>query len=129
MLASIAGRPALIALLAPSEEPSVHFLNELTAHAETANALGAALRILCLPGADADRIRPAAARFSDSRILTLPDAAALLPWRRALHAGELRLPFAAAVDRAGRGVFAITNYQVGAVRTLLDLLRQTEDQR
>ena len=42
---------------------------------------------------------------------------------------ELRLPFAAAVDRAGRGVFAITNYQVGAVRTLLDLLRQTEDQR
>lgn len=126
VLASIAGRPALIALLAPSEEPSVHFLNELTAHAETANALGAALRILCLPGADADRIRPAAARFSDSRILTLPDAAAVLPWREAMHAGELRLPLALAVNRAGKGVFALTNYRVGSVRTLLEILRTEE---
>ena len=126
VLAACAGKPALIALLAPSEEPSVHFLNELREAAEAANAAGIALRLLHLPEADPARIRAAAAPYADAQILTLPDAAALLPWREALHAGELRLPFALAVNRAGEGLFALTNYRVGSVRTLLDILKTEE---
>ncbi len=123
LLSGLRGQPAIVALLAPSDEPSVHFLNELQAATER----DAAVRVLLLPGADRTRVESALQSWPDARILRLEDASALLPWREALHAGELRLPFAAAVDRDGRGLFAITNYQVGAVRTLLDLLRQTEE--
>ena len=49
-----------------------------------------------------------------------------MPWREAMHAGELRLPLALAVNRAGKGVFALTNYRVGSVRTLLEILRTEE---
>ena len=125
LLSGLRGKNAIVVLLAPAEEPSVHFLNEL----QQASERDAAVRVLLLPGADPAWVQPSLAAWQDACVLTLPEDSALLPWRRALHAGELRLPFAAAVDRAGRGVFAITNYQVGAVRTLLDLLRQTEDQR
>ena len=125
LLSGLRGKNAIVVLLAPAEEPSVHFLNEL----QQASERDAAVRVLLLPGADPARVQPSLAAWQDACVLTLPEDSALLPWRRALHAGELRLPFAAAVDRAGRGVFAITNYQVGAVRTLLDLLRQTEEQR
>lgn len=125
LLSGLRGRRAIVALLAPAEEPSAHFLNEL----REASERDAAVRVLLLPGADAARVRAALADWPDAGVLTLAEASALLSWREALHAGEPRLPFAAAVDRAGRGIFAVTNHQVGAVRTLLDLLRQTEEER
>ena len=47
-------------------------------------------------------------------------------WRRLLHAGELRLPLAVAVDREGQGLFAFVNYHVGSVMELIGILNGEE---
>ena len=128
LLASLGGRPALIALLSPAEEPSVHLLNEL---AELAGAENQFEVRLLLPGeageTDSTRLEHWKQRLPGCRIFTLPDSGALIPWRKALEAGELRLPFAAAVDAEGRGLFAFAGYHVGSVRILAGLLSQQSD--
>ena len=54
-----------------------------------------------------------------ARLWTDFDADALLEWRKALGAGDLRLPLAVAFDARGEALFAFTNYNVGSVRSLL----------
>ena len=62
------------------------------------------------------------AEISDAQCLAGPDGAALLQWRRALNAGELRLPLAVAVGERGEGLFAFVNYNVGSVVSLIQVI-------
>lgn len=41
--------------------------------------------------------------------------------------GDLRLPFALAIDSRDRGLFAFANYNIGTARTLLRILELGED--
>ena len=50
------------------------------------------------------------------------DPEAELHWRKLLQAGDLRLPLAIAVNAAGKGLFAFTNYHVGSVQALTKML-------
>lgn len=118
------GRRALIAFLAPGEEPTEHFLVELTERRAEFVRRGIAVKLVVDEASKADhpRLRAALSDFPGAEVLASRDAAALIAWHRALRCGDLRKPFAAAVDGDGKGLFAFSNYFVGSVRALLGIL-------
>lgn len=113
------GRPAIIAQIAPGQEPTEHFLNELLEAKDAISASGAAVDLLADTGSDNVKLQTVLKEIGSSRLLMHPDAATLLDWRELLNAGELRLPLVVAVDTAGNGRFAIANYNVGSVLSML----------
>lgn len=118
------GRPALVACVAPGQEPTEHFFNELLECGEALREKGIAVRLLVedWERAKNDKLEKVLSALSDVECLAAPDAAALIAWRRALNAGELRLPLAVAVGEAGEGLFAFVNYNVGSVATLIRVI-------
>lgn len=113
------GRPAIIALIAPGQEPTEHFLNELLDAREAIAEGGAAVQLLAETNADNAKLQMVLKEIASSELLMNPDAGTLLKWRGLLNAGELRLPLVVAVDGAGNGLFAIANYNVGSVLSML----------
>ncbi len=118
------GSRALVAFLAPGEEPTEHFLVELTERKAEFVRRGVAVHLIVDEPANAShpRLRALLDGFPGAEVLVSRDAAALLDWHRALHCGDLRRPFAAAIDGEGKGLFAFSNYFVGSVRALINIL-------
>ena len=117
-----AGR--IVAVIAPGQEPTEHFLNELLENREALARRGAAVRLLVgdWPEAENDKLARVLSAIADAECLARPEKCALRRWRELMNAGELRLPLAVAVDEGGRGLFAFVNYNVGSVATLIKIL-------
>lgn len=113
------GRPAVIALIAPGQEPTEHFLNELLDAKGAISESGAAVQLLANENTDNEKLRIVLDEITAAELLLHPDADMLLEWRSLLNAGELRLPLVIAVDKVGNGRFAIANYNVGSVLSML----------
>jgi len=118
------GAPALVAFLAPGEEPTEHFLVELGERRAQFIRRGIAVRLIVGAPSEAKHPRLSAllAGFPGAEILASGDNHALVDWHRALRCGDLRKPFAVALDGAGRGLFAFSNYFVGSAQALLGIL-------
>lgn len=118
------GAPSIVALVAPGQEPTEHFLDELLAAREALAARKVALRLIVRQAAEREnaKLREVLGALAGAACLTSPDEAALVVWRERLRAGELRLPLAVAVGRRGEGLFAFVNYNVGSVNRLLQIL-------
>lgn len=114
-------RPAVIALIAPAQEPTEHFLNELLDAKGAIEESGAAIQLLTEDGAQTEnlKLQMVLNEIAAAELLTGPDAQTLIRWREMMDAGELRLPLVIAVDGAGCGRLAIANYNVGSVLTML----------
>lgn len=123
-----AGRPALVAQIAPGQEPTEHFLNELLDARGAIEESGAAIQLLIGEPSQADnlKLQRVLGEIPAAQLLTHPDAQALICWREVMGAGELRLPLVVAVDREGCGRFAIANYNVGSVLSMLKVLSAGE---
>jgi len=121
---SLAGRCGIVAVIAPGQEPTEHFLNELLENREALARRGAAVRLLVgdWPEAENDKLARVLSAIADAECLARPEKCALRRWRELMNAGELRLPLAVAVDEGGRGLFAFVNYNVGSVATLIKIL-------
>ena len=119
----LAGKPGIVALLAPGQEPTEHFLNELLDAKEALAGIAVALLAEEPDQLGHERLRAALDGVPGAMAAHSPDPAAVMAWREALNARELRLPFAAAVDGAGAGLFAFVNYNVGSVARLVNVLR------
>ena len=121
---ALGGRPALVACVAPGQEPTEHFFNELLENRDALARRGIAVRLLVQDWDKAQnaKLEQVLAEISDAQCLAGPDGAALLQWRRALNAGELRLPLAVAVGERGEGLFAFVNYNVGSVVSLIQVI-------
>ena len=118
------GRPAILAFLAPGEEPTEHFLNELL---DAKALLNGQLAVCLLIGDESqagnEKLRQVLAALPGcARLMIASDPEAELHWRKLLQAGDLRLPLAIAVNAAGKGLFAFTNYHVGSVQALIKML-------
>ncbi len=124
-----AGSPSIIAQIDPGAEPSEHFLNELLEAGEALEKAG--LKVFLLVGDEGQtanaKLRQVLQQIPAAELLLAPDPKDLLAWRRILKAGELRLPFAVAVDGEGRGLLAFVNYNVGSVRTLMRVLQAAKN--
>lgn len=114
-----AGRPAIIAQIAPGQEPTEHFLNELLEAKAAISESGADVYLLADAGAENAKLQTVLAKIGSSQLLMHPDVGTLIRWRELLNAGELRLPLVTAVDAMGNGRFAIANYNVGSVLSML----------
>ncbi len=125
------GAPALVAFLAPGEEPTEHFLVELGERKAECIRREIAVRLVvdAPMAAKHPRLKALLEGLPGADILVSDDEQALLDWHRALFCGDLRKPFAAAVDGAGRGLFAFSNYFVGSVQALLGILDCATDQQ
>lgn len=118
------GHPAIAALLAPGEEPTEHFLNELLEAREALNRRGVALWLMAKSHVELanDKLQAVLQAFPSAIALHSPDESALLQWRERVNARELRLPLAVAVGQDGTGLFAFVNYNVGSVATLIKII-------
>lgn len=114
----------IVAVIAPGEEPTEHFLNELLEAKDEIAHSGIRIRLIAEDPAQADneKLTCVLKEVKGTALYTRPDNAALRRWRELLRAGDLRLPFAAAVDCGGRGLFAFVNYCVGSVRSLIEII-------
>ena len=125
---ALRGRSALVALIAPGQEPTEHFLRELIEAHPLPEAQGIAVYLLAEreEALNDSSLREVLSALPDAALLTAPDRAVLREWRRLLRAGDLRLPLAVALNRRGEGLFAFANYSVGSVRSLLRVLATAE---
>ena len=113
------GRASLLAVLDPGAEPTEHFLNEVLEIREEFRNIRLELLISRRSQCENARLAETLRAVPHARLWTDFDADALLEWRKALGAGDLRLPLAVAFDAQGEALFAFTNYNVGSVRSLL----------
>ena len=113
------GRASLLAVLDPGAEPTEHFLNEVLEIREEFRNIRLELLIPRRSQCENARLAETLRAVPHARLWTDFDADALLEWRKALGAGDLRLPLAVAFDAQGEALFAFTNYNVGSVRSLL----------
>ena len=113
------GRASLLAVLDPGAEPTEHFLNEILEIREEFKSIQLELLISRRSQCENARLAETLRAVPHARLWTDFDADALLEWRKALGAGDLRLPLAVAFDAQGEALFAFTNYNVGSVRSLL----------
>ncbi len=114
--------PSLTAFLAPGQEPTEHFLNELLEARDLLNAKAIPVFLVTEKPSSNEKLAMVHRQLSRCRVLSGPDLAVVARWRSLLHAGDLRLPLAVAADSQGRGLFAFANYHVGSVMTLLRML-------
>lgn len=113
---------SLIALIAPGQEPTEHFLNELLEAKDELDGLRVELIVESPAQTENAKLHCVLEGISAARLHVGFDAETLIEWRRLMRAGELRLPLAIATDREGRGLFAFINYNVGSVKSLLNVL-------
>ncbi len=113
------GRASLLAVLDPGAEPTEHFLNEVLEIREEFKNIRLELLISRRSQCENARLAETLRAVPHARLWMDFDADALLEWRKALGAGDLRLPLAVAFDAQGEALFAFTNYNVGSVRSLL----------
>ena len=120
------GAPSIIASVAPGQEPTEHFFNELLEAQDALKAAGIAVWLLLeRPEWQGEaKLNRVLETLSCARLGFLKGPAGLTKWREQLNAGELRLPLAAAVGPDGRGRFAFVNYHVGSVRSLISILER-----
>mgnify|MGYP000925125101 CR=1 FL=1 len=118
------GDRALIAFLAPGEEPTEHFLVELAELKDEFSRHGVRTYLVVDEPEKAKhpRVLDAMSGFPGAETLVSKDTETILDWHRLLRSGDLRKPFAVAADEEGRGLFAFTNYFVGSVRALNRIL-------
>ena len=108
-------------MIAPGQEPTEHFLNELLDAKGAIEDSGAAIQLMIDDAAQADnlKLQMVLGEIKSAELLVSPDAETLIRWRELMDAGELRLPMVVAIDREGCGTFAIANYNVGSVLSML----------
>ena len=121
---ALGGSRAIVAVVAPGQEPTEHFLNELLEAKDALAAGGIAVWLAAQAPEqlENEKLRRVLREVPNVQAAHSPDAAALLGWREAMNARELRLPLAVAVGKGGEGLFAFVNYNVGSVMTLIKIL-------
>lgn len=120
------GSCAILAFIAPGEEPTEHFLNELLEARSALADANIAVRLLIHDDSLAEnaKLQRVLSELPNAQLLFARDPETELAWRQLLRAGDLRLPFAIAVDKTGNGLFAFVNYNVGSVQALITMIRE-----
>lgn len=116
---------AIVALVAPGQEPTEHFFNELLEASDELHATPTAIRLILQDpkGQQNDKLQLVLRSIPNVQVTCSVSPDDELTWRRLMHAGDLRLPFATAVAPGNQGLFSFVNYHVGSVQSLLRILR------
>lgn len=122
------GAPAIVAMIAPGQEPTEHFLNELLESGPALEKQGITIQLLREKpdGSENEKVRQVLNHLPNVQVLHTADPQVLREWREKMEAGDLRLPLLVAVDAEGNGRFAFTNYHVGSVSALIQVLTLTK---
>lgn len=121
---TLGGRNGIVACIAPGNEPTEHFLNELLESEQAIREKEPPIRLLLRKPEELhdEKLQKVLAAFENVEVFFTKQPEVLLQWHRLMNAGDIRLPFACAVRANGEGIFAFANYSVGSVRALLRIL-------
>ncbi len=118
------GGGRILLFVDPGKEPTEHLLQELLSCREAYDESGCSVDILISAGEQ--RNNPTLKRVESSlagvTVRVLDDAPAFLHLHRMMGIGDLRLPFALALDSRANGLFAFANYNINTAQTLLNIL-------
>lgn len=109
----------------PGKEPTEHLLQELLALREAYNQSGCS--VMFMLATSAQRNNPTLLRveteLSNVFVRVADDMPAFAQMHRSMGIGDLRLPFALALDKRSNALFAFANYNINTAQTLLNILR------
>lgn len=127
-LAVPASEPAgeVLAFIEIGAEPTEHFFNELLEAADEIRELNLPIRLIS--GAAQDRTQrtfqrvlaelPSVGSFTCAEEVSFESAL-----HRLMNAGDERRPFILAVNSKGEGLYAFSNYNVGTVKLVMEILK------
>ncbi len=118
------GRNSLFILAAPGKEPTEHLLQEILELKEmcSENHYRIILGIGDMDGLKNETLQKVLGAGLDVVLVFCTDEAYLYEMHKALRVGEYDLPFAAAVNADGEGMFAFANYNIRTAWRLMTCL-------
>lgn len=119
------GEKAILIFADPGKEPTEHLFQEILECREAYQKEGYRLVIsLADPaGLKNETLGRVISSGLEPAVVLCTDDAYLYRLHEAFHVGDERLPFAAALDRTGKGLFAFANYNIRTAWTLMGIFR------
>lgn len=124
LLGAVSGQ-CIMVFADPGKEPTEHLLQELLALREAYNQSGCSVLIMIATSAQRNHstLLRVETELSNVFVRVADDMPAFAQMHRTMGIGDLRLPFALALDERSNGLFAFANYNINTAQTLLNLLR------
>ena len=133
-LRMVSGGPAIVPVRSDSgevlafvdvgSEPTEHFFNELLEAEDEIRRRAVPITLVLRPEDDLNQrtFRCVSETFPSVRACWAADAAAESRLHQLMNAGDERRPFILAIDSEGRGLYSFSNYNVGTVRLVSEIL-------
>ena len=133
-LRTVSGAPAVVptrsdcgevlAFVDVGSEPTEHFFNELLEAEDEIRRRSVPITLVLRSEDDLSQatFRRVSETFPSVRACRAVEAAAEARLHRLMNAGDERRPFILAIDSEGRGLYSFSNYNVGTVRLVLEIL-------
>lgn len=118
------GQKSVLIFADPGKEPTEHLFQELLECSESYKK--GQYRLVIALESEASLKNETLARVLDAGFnlvtVLIKDDAYLYRLHEAMHVGDERLPYALAVNREGKGLFAFANYNIRTAWTLMEIL-------
>lgn len=114
----------ILAFVELGAEPTEHFFNELLEAEEEIRQRALPVTLILAPESDLNQrtFRRVLAAFPSVRAGTIRDVAVESRLHQLMNAGDERRPFILALNSAGEALYSFSNYNVGTVRLLIEIL-------
>lgn len=118
--------PGLLIAADPGKEPTEHLFQELLECQETYRERNVGIAILLKAPSRNETLRKVREALPNTKVLEWTDEKEIYQLHVDMQVGDERLPFAVALDREGRGLFACANYNIRTAQTMLHILEVAE---
>ena len=110
----------------PGKEPTEHLFQEILECREAYRDKGIGMAILLKEPSRNETLRKVREALPKAKVLERQDAEEIYQLHVDMQVGDERLPFAVALNREGRGLFAFANYNIRTAQTMLHILEVSE---
>lgn len=118
--------PGFLIVADPGKEPTEHLFQEILECREAYRDKGIGMAILLKEPSRNETLRKVREALPKAKVLEWQDAEEIYQLHVDMQVGDERLPFAVALNREGRGLFAFANYNIRTAQTMLHILEVSE---
>lgn len=118
--------PGLLIVADPGKEPTEHLFQEILECQETYRDRKVGIAILLKEASRNETLRKVREALPNTKVLEWADEKEIYQLHVDMQVGDERLPFAVALDKEGRGLFACANYNIHTAQTMLHILEVAE---
>lgn len=120
--------PGLLIVADPGKEPTEHLLQEILECREQYREKGVGIAILLKEKSRNETLQKVIKELPDTKIFEWEEEKEIYRLHVDMQVGDERLPFAVALDKEGRGLFAFANYNIRTAQTMYHILEVAEQE-